>query len=243
MFFYCSDSHKNWLINHQLGTFEQLWQIDADWYEPPNYKRNGWSGVCQLKLTDQLIYLKRQHNHARRTWLKPFSGESTLNREFQVLQHLQKNSICAPALIAFGEKLQHGKFDALLMMEALNHYVSLEHYAATQAITPPLIIAIATAIRQLHATGIQHRSLYPKHIFIKEKATIFEIAFIDFEKSRFTLLPKLRAITDLSTFLRKVNTWPDKDRMLFFMTYYGLDITMPKLNFAYRALWFIMQKR
>ena len=238
-----TNSFQDLLDQHQLNTFEAIWQLKADWFEPPNHKRDGWSGVCKLQLSDTSVFVKRQHNHARRTWLNPMTGESTLKREFQILQHLQKYNVNAPELIAFGEVLNADKLDAVLMMKALNEYVALDDYVKTEPVTEPLIVAIALAIRQFHQAGVQHRSMYPKHIFVKKNAQNFEIALIDFEKSRFTKLAKLRAITDLRTFLRKVNAWPNNHQLTFFKAYYGLALTEKPLNFVYQALWFIMQKR
>ena len=243
MLFYISTSFKNLLNQHQLNTFNNIWQLRADWFEPPNHKRDGWSGVCKLELSRESVFLKRQHNHTRRTWLKPRQGESTLKREFDILQHLQKHQINAPEWIAFGETLNAGKLDALLMMKALTGYHSLEDYVKNQIVTQPLIFAIAAAISRMHQAGIQHRSLYPKHIFVSHLHGNFEIAFIDFEKSRFTWMPKLRAVTDLRTFFRKVSLWPVNDQLTFFKAYYALELTGKPLNFVYRTLWFMMRKR
>ncbi len=242
MSIFITSTYEYLLNHHQLNTFAKVWALQADWFEPPNHKRNGWSGVCKLLLSEEFVFLKRQHHHARRTWLKPIQGESTLRREFQILQHLQKNKVNAPELIMFGEQINSGKIDAVLMMKALSGYESFEDYCKTQPMSQALTVSIGRAISRLHQSGIQHRSLYPKHIFIKKTAENFEVAMIDFEKSRFTALPRIRGFSDICTLFKRTSEIAGFDQLTFFKAYYGLDIDNQPLNFRYRVLWFIMQK-
>ena len=62
------------LRNNGLTDFDALWNLDIGWFEAPNRRRGGWSGVsrCELSVPAQAsagVFLKRQENHAcgRRT--------------------------------------------------------------------------------------------------------------------------------------------------------------------------------
>ena len=59
--------------------FDTIWQLDTDWFEPPNHRRGGWSGVVKyvLETTHGAIdvFIKRQENHVSKTLLHPFKGQ------------------------------------------------------------------------------------------------------------------------------------------------------------------------
>jgi hypothetical protein len=70
-----------------LRTFDDFWKLEAKWFEEPNKRRGGWSGVarCELKLPEggkAAVFLKRQENHITRTFTHPIRGLSTFVREF-----------------------------------------------------------------------------------------------------------------------------------------------------------------
>ena len=55
------------LKRNGLDSFEAIWSLEAPWVEEPNFRRQGWSGVCRLTLDASekqpvVIYLKRQEN-------------------------------------------------------------------------------------------------------------------------------------------------------------------------------------
>ena len=60
------------LKQNSLGYFSALWQLQADWFEEPNIRRGGWSGVVKIPLRNgkyesSYIFIKRQENHLSRT--------------------------------------------------------------------------------------------------------------------------------------------------------------------------------
>ncbi|MBY0544184.1 MAG: hypothetical protein K2Q14_01380 [Gammaproteobacteria bacterium] len=63
--------NENWqaiLKANNLDNFEKLWNLKADWFEEPNKRRGGWSGVSRVELVHPeggkaVIFLKRQENH------------------------------------------------------------------------------------------------------------------------------------------------------------------------------------
>lgn len=47
-----SERYQQIFAKHQLGGFNQLWNKNIEWFEEPNQRRSGWSGVGQLTLSD-----------------------------------------------------------------------------------------------------------------------------------------------------------------------------------------------
>jgi len=185
-----SPQYQPLLQQHQLASFEQLWNYQGDWFEPPNRERGGWSGVNYIELADNAgvmhgFYLKRQQAHMRRTWRHPIAGEPTFVREFNMLKHLNKHAVATPKWVFFGS--QQDK--AILLTEALTGFVAADewlkqHNNLSVSQQNALMRALADAVCKLHQAGVQHRSLYLKHLFVKQNNGEFAVALIDFEKSR-----------------------------------------------------------
>ena len=71
-----------------LRSFDDFWEFEANWFEEPNQRRGGWSGVarCELKVPEggtRRVFLKRQENHTTRTFTHPIRGMATFVREFR----------------------------------------------------------------------------------------------------------------------------------------------------------------
>ncbi len=218
------------LAQHQLASFEQLWGYQGDWFEPPNYERGGWSGVNFIELTDQAgkqhgFYLKRQLNHTRRTWQHPIAGEPTFVREFEILRHLAKHNVATPKLIFF--ESQQNK--AILLTQALTGFESadkwLEKNLAIINISKQRLLSrsLAAAVKGLHQAKVVHRSLYLKHLFIKETNDEFEIALIDFEKSRISSFTAWLRFSDLVTLHYRTKNISVSNKLTFFKQYFGID--------------------
>jgi hypothetical protein len=216
---------------HQLDGFSPIWAKQIDWFEEPNHRRGGWSGVGRIILTsDQgelCVFVKKQQNHGRRTLLHPIKGEPTFRREFKRLAFLEANHIKAPTLVFYGEKKIDGHACTILATEALLGFEPLdvvmqrwqvEGNRSKQQKTR-LLSTIAETLRQFHATGLAHRALYPKHLFIKNAETQPEVALIDLEKARFSLFFLYRAYFDLSALNRHAEGWTASQRLSFFLHY------------------------
>lgn len=232
-----SPQYQPLLQLHQLASFEQLWGYQGDWFEPPNRERGGWSGVNYIELADasgklQGFYLKRQQAHLRRTWRHPFAGEPTIVREFEILEYLSKRHVATPKLVFFGS--QQDK--AILLTEALTGFMAANDWLKTHTnITVNtqrvLMRALASAVRKLHQAGVQHRSLYLKHLFVKEneagfnvddfEKNGFEVAAIDFEKSRITTFIIWFRLADLITLHYRTANLGAGNKLAFFKQYFG----------------------
>ena len=231
-----SPQYRQLLQQHQLANFEQLWKFQGDWFEPPNRERGGWSGVNHIELADGTgkihgFYLKRQQGHLRRSWRHPIAGEPTFIREFNILKHLNKSAVKTPTIIFFG--CERNK--AILLTQALTDFVAVDewlnkHADASVSQQNSLMRALADAVRKLHLAGVQHRSLYLKHLFVKEnpqnndlKRIDYEVAIIDFEKSRITALIIWFRFSDLITLYYRTPQLKLSNKLAFFKHYLGVS--------------------
>lgn len=228
-----SPQYQPLLQQYQLASFEQLWDYQGHWFEPPNRERGGWSGVNYIELADATgklhgFYLKRQQAHMRRTWRHPFAGEPTFVREFEILQHLSNHNVATPKLVFFGSRQDK----AILLTEALTGFMAADVWLKNHANISihqqrMLMRALANAVRKLHQAGVQHRSLYLKHLFVKELNGVFEVATIDFEKSRITQLIKFLRLSDLITLCNRTPHLTSSQKLQFFKQYFEIKQLTP----------------
>ena len=235
MSLFIAPERRQLLELNSLDSFNAVWHRRADWFEEPNDYRGGWSGVSRLALamadgSELGAFLKRQQNHTRRSLLHPFRGEATFTREFQIIRHLQKYGVPTPQPIFFAEHRTKGDVQAILLTEELVNYRPFEEIIEVISSRKlsvdkqrTLLRAIAKAVRKMHLAKIQHRSLYPKHLFVKENGDDYDVVLIDFEKSRFSTFPFLRVISDLVTLNYRTNHLTRSSRLYFFKQYYGID--------------------
>ena len=222
------------LVHYQLNTFAQLWAKPIDWFETPNQRRGGWSGVGRLALINNagnthIFYLKKQQNHGRRTWCNPILGEPTFRREFANLQLLAANHFAAPKVVFYAEGIDKNQPCAVLMTEELSDFKDLAELTetwlptASRAKKMTLIKKIANEIKRFHGLGLVHRALYPKHIFVKNVNIAPEVALIDCEKMRCNNNQTNNAIFDLSALNRHSQGWRNTQRMAFLKHYLQIN--------------------
>lgn len=224
--------------HHGLVTFDDWWSRDIAWFEEPNQRRGGWSGVGKLELPLEsrpalTVFVKKQQNHGRRTWRHPLIGEPTFRREFQRLKALADAGIPAPRVVLYAESIASSNQRAVLVTENLQGFVDLEHWLPamlkqTQSVRRQSLRAVALQIRRFHDLGWVHRALYPKHIFIQTASGVPKVALIDLEKARKSLGAWRRARFDLAALNRHTEGLTDRDRLYFFKQYlYGAHFTQP----------------
>jgi hypothetical protein len=234
---YVAEDWRTILQNGHLRSFDDFWRLKADWFEQPNHRRGGWSGVarCELKAPDggvRRIFVKRQENHVSRTWRHPIRGMATLVREFRNFQRFERSHLPTARVVYFGHRCIEGNLRAVLVTEELTGYRSLQDLTVewSRHGWPPLarrqrmIEAIAGAIRQMHDHHLRHHCLWPKHIFLKEsKGGPVEVRIIDLEKTRWTPFRKFAARGDLSSLDRDSRGWSTTDRVRFYKAYLRVD--------------------
>lgn len=223
-----SNDYQALFAHNQLTDFDVIWNRDIAWFEPPNERRGGFSGVGKLLLQTEsgkeyIFFVKKQQNHGRKSWAHPIIGEPTFRREFRNLTFLEKHNIGAPNVVYYAESTSTKQ--AILITENLTDFVPLDTIHLNQlqqALQHDLVKKIAAEIKRFHDVGMVHRALYPKHIFVKNAGLLDlvpEIALIDLEKARFSPLAWYRAYFDLAAFLRHTVGWDDERKLLLMKSY------------------------
>lgn len=227
--------------------FDAIWAQQGNWVEPPNIRRGGWSGVSRLNLHDTggnvvPVYIKRQENHCRPSLRHPIKGEATFGREYRIIKRLRDRQVPTLNPLYFGERVVDGANQAILMTESLEGYQSMETLlddGEMAAMAPVqkrrLISALARTVRQMHDAGVQHRSLYPKHLMVKQDEG-FSVALIDLEKSRRCFIPFIHAVRDLSTLNRHSPTLSRSQRLWFLREYLGVRKLGPASRWLARLI-------
>jgi len=215
---FASESARTLLEDNQLGRFADIWNLEAPWFEDPNERRDGVSGVVtwQLKLPDgsnQRIFIKRQENHNTSTYRHPFRGEPTFYREYRNIQMLESIGVPAIEVLYYGEALGGGKNQAILISRGLDGYISLADWfaqpenRANQKAVYALLKTVVKAIRSMHNKRVKHGCLYGKHLFVKaseigEAEMAFDVRLLDLEKAKVTWFKNHAIEKDISQLVR-----------------------------------------
>ena len=98
-----------------LDRFESLWALQAEWFEPPNHRRGGWSGVARIELPGPDgrptgLFLKRQENHTRRTFRHPLHGEPTFAAEIRNILATQQAQVPSLEPVYYAQRKQDGRW-------------------------------------------------------------------------------------------------------------------------------------
>ncbi|WP_163835277.1 lipopolysaccharide kinase InaA family protein [Spartinivicinus ruber] len=234
--------------HNQLDKFELIWSLTTDWFEKPNYRRNGWSGVIQYhlqpdvhlettnnaatangcqenNLSPLLVFIKRQENHNTRSLSHPFHGEPTFLREYKNICKLQQLQLPTLSPVYFGERRQANQHQAILITKALVNHINLfEWYKKSPTVIERqrVIQHIADWIIQLHRHRLCHYCLYPNHIFVSlDPNDPQPIKVIDLEKLRYLPSKRWRAYKDLKCFLRHSSALPKQDKNQLLDVYFS----------------------
>jgi hypothetical protein len=247
---YICDRWRGVLEQNRLATFDALWDLDAEWFEPLNRDRGGWSGVARLELhgvdgVEEGFFLKRQENHVRRTFRHPL-GEPTFAVEFRNIQLLTAAGVPTLEAVYYGQRRVETGWQAALVTRELDGYLPLDKltnnwlqtgWSISMARRRELIPVVADVVRRLHNAGLVHHALYPKHIFVyfPENGRP-QVRLIDLEKTRRALLPKRDAWRELDSLNRRTRHWPRTDRMRFLLHYLGKRRLSPEDKKLWREL-------
>lgn len=240
-----------------LNNFDAIWDLDADWFEPPNKRRSGWSGVSKVNLQTNAgktipVFLKRQENHNTKSWAHPFKGTPTFYREFKNIIRCRAKNIATVEPIYFNCRYKHGNSQAILITKALTGFDSLDAtlYARDSLLLQnkpqrqQLMVAVASVMRQMHYYRLQHNCLYAKHIFVRlseaeaGRERVWEVRLLDLEKLKRTLFHNQAMLRDLSTLSRHISAWKRCDKLQFLKIYRCED----KLSAKSKAIWRAIQR-
>jgi len=92
-----------------LLDFEAVAKRQFDWFEPPNQRRGGWSGVSRIILNpealpeeQETVFLKIQQNHWFRAPNNFFRRHLTFEREIEAMTQIAPIISCTPEVLLFG---------------------------------------------------------------------------------------------------------------------------------------------
>lgn len=223
--YFNSNKIKRLLEYNKLSSFAQLWALDTPWFEEPNYRRNGWSGVIKYALSDKKgdiswIFIKRQENHNFKTLLHPYKGVPTFRREFNNIAKLNKKQIPTLTTLYYNERQVNANNQAILITLSLEGYESLEEFCNNKSNKEhpqrQAIMSLAGQVtRKMHDAHFRHNCLYPKHFFLKHQQAI-DIKVIDLEKLKWLPFYSQIRRNDLSRIIRRSDaiTYTDKKNLL-----------------------------
>lgn len=245
---FIADEWREILQHNKLDSFDILWNLDVEWFEEPNVRRGGWSGVARIELKSPEgkkigIFLKRQQNHMCKSLLHPIRGILTFAREFKNIRRFQQINVPALEPVFFGQRHINGDYQGILLTRELEGFSPMDTGKFRPGKTGilssikarrTLFEELAAMLRRLHADNRQHSCLYFKHIFIKPLSSgKFDIHFIDLEKARWQPLKKRAAFRDLYSLSRHAEHWSRTDYMRFFLIYRQEK----RLSTASKKLW------
>lgn len=237
-----------------LDSFEALWRLEAEWFEPPNQRRGGWSGVARIELSDDAggshaLFLKRQQNHTRRTLVHPVGGEPTFAAEMRNILGLRAAGVPTLEPVFYAQRKIDGQWCVVLMTRELRGFRPLDLFAdewqaggwpATRALRRQVLAVAAAVIRRMHRAGFVHKALHPKHVFLRvDDAAGVEVCLIDLEKTRRKFLLSGTALRDLDSLNRRSRYWSTSDRLRFLKLYLGTG----RLGWRGRLLWRLLARR
>ena len=237
---------------NKLESFESLWGLDAGWFEEPNKRRGGWSGVSRISLKTENgdsvgVFLKRQENHNTKTLTSPIKGEPTFYREFKNILRFVEYGIPTVEPIYFCYRYHGGKTQAILMTKELEGFEALDSsvYARDSIVMrdrqqrEKVMVAVAKGMRKMHGHGFRHNCLYSKHIFVKLVDNECEVKFIDLEKLSRSLFKKRAIMRDLYTLPRRITGWRRSDKLKFLKIYMQEE----KLSSESKLIWYEIHNR
>jgi tRNA A-37 threonylcarbamoyl transferase component Bud32 len=236
------------LLQQGLGSFDQIWEFEAEFVESPNVGRGGHSGVALVELVGEdggieRLYLKRQANHLTHG-LGPLQRFPTARREFKNLMALRGQGFSVPDVIFFGERRVGRDWQAILLTRELYGKISLWDLLqqnegdarAKWEFRRGLITQVADLVRRLHDLGYRHGALYPKHLFVNCDKPGDAISLIDLEKMRKTPFRRRAQLMDLDALNRRTTWFSRTDRLRYLCRYLSAEANAPIVRQWWRAL-------
>jgi len=228
---YWNDNWHHLFAENKLSTFDDIWNLDTEWFEEPNQRRGGWSGVIKVELDTNEgktgVFIKRQENHISKTWLHPIKGILTFEREFKNILQMQNRDLPVMETVFFAQRSIDNKRQAILITKELTGYLPLdsEQFLSSGDLIKnaphkkQLLIAVADAVRSIHKYHFEHNCLYLKHIFVKPVGDSWDVKIIDLEKLKWRIFKRKAVFRDLYTLYRHARGWSSKDHVRLFKLY------------------------
>ena len=232
---YISQRWRPILVSNRLDSFEALWNLDLPAIDEGNRGRgqNGWSQVCTHTLTaasgeTHRLVIKRQSNYRSRTVRHPVRGIPTFIKEYNFIQRYKKLGIPALKTVYCATRQQDKETQVILATEYLNDYRPLSEIQekwtgeSSWKQRAAVVQSVAQLVSKLHHHKLEHRCLYPKHIFLKTDQQGTQSRLIDLETTRWKPLGYKFPSRDLSTLARRSKNVTNRDKILFMRHYLGI---------------------
>jgi len=246
---YIGNGWKKLLQLNSLDSFDSIWELEAGWFEEPNQRRGGWSGVSRISLLTECgdsvgVFLKRQENHNTKVWNSPLKGIPTFYKEFKNILQFVERDIPTVEPVYFSYRYKAGKSQAILMTKELEGFepLSSKIYERNSALMQDrvkceqMMEAVAGGVRKMHDFRFQHNCLYDKHIFVRLVRNSWEVKFIDLEKLSRCFFQKQAVMRDFYTLTRHVTGWRRSDRVKFLKIYMQEEKLSPKSKSIWREI-------
>lgn len=242
---------RNWrriLDFNQLSDFASIWGLQADWFEEPNQRRGGWSGVSRKLLAlpqggEVAVFLKRQQNHVRKTRAHPFRGIPTFRAEFENILKLRELDIPTMEPVYYAERKDEKGWQCILITRELEGYEALDQiierwhargWSKYRAERRSILDAAAAVCSLLHQHHLVHRALHAKHLFVNLQTS--SVCFIDLEKMRSSWSCRRAMLRDLDGLNRHAAHLSRSDRLRFLLAYFKTPGVTAEVRWAWRAL-------
>jgi lipopolysaccharide kinase (Kdo/WaaP) family protein len=222
-----------------LLDFEAVAKREFEWFEPPNQRRGGWSGVSRIALNPEATpeeqetgFLKIQQNHWFRARNKFFRRHLTFEREIDAMTKVAPIISFIPEVLLFGRWNIGPDAWAVIITRSLDGWFSFGDWLqGKNGLVPPdhdtllkVFETIASTSRQLHNAGWVHLGFSAKHLFVRPKGDRdYDICLIDYEKCRRHVLPGYRTIKDCSHFMRHTPLMTDEHKRDYLKFYFQTD--------------------
>jgi hypothetical protein len=243
-------SRQEWkeiLAYNNLGTYEEIWALKADWFEEPNDRKGGWSGVSRIELKLPRggkvgVFLKRQEDHVSCSIWHPIKGIPTFQKESESIERFRNSNI--PTLeVIFYKGWTEGKHQrAILITKELAGFLPLSDkvyqpenkFVRNKQKKLVLFRRLVELMHAMHSKNLEHGCFYLKHVFAKRLSeNDVELCVIDLEKVKRRLRKKQAIFRDLFTLSRHAKGWGVKDQLAF----YKLYMKETKLSADSKLLW------
>ena len=234
-----SKAHAPMLRAANLLDIEPLSQRTFDWFEEPNIRRGGWSGVSRIVLNpdaaaqeQKATFLKAQMNHFYGGLARLSRKRLTFEREFNALQALGATTKAVPNVLFFAKWRRGTDTGALLAIEALDDSLQLKDWlrGKTQREPPDestlcrVLTAIARASRNINDAGWIHMGYSAKHFFVQEEPDgSFRSRVVDLEKSVRHPQARHRTKKDCSHFFRHTPNLGEEQKLHYLRAYFGTE--------------------
>ncbi len=205
-FFLISPAWLSVFQANNLDSFLALWEVGTQLVDEPNRARGGWSEVGTFSLPcvdgEQRFYLKRQQNFNCRSLSHPFRGIPVALREWLTIRNLSNKGVHTLDVAVCGRQKQRDD-RAVLVTESLDQYCDMDRWLEQHHegdVRCGGLTTLGREIGRLHAAGMKHGCLYPKHVYFPTRNTN-ALRFIDLEKCK-RIFTRESGLRDLDTLVR-----------------------------------------